>query len=455
MPPAARSETAAHPASAPALPVCWHRRVLALALPIVLANLTQPILGAVDTAVAGHLDSASYLGGVALGGLFFNFVFWGFGFLRMGTTGLVAQAHGAGRSDELRNTVVRALLMAAAIGALVLLVQQPLIDYALRAIGGSDAVQRHAQAYCHARVWAAPLALGNYVILGWLLGTQQVRLALLSQVFINSVNIAAVLLYVYAFHWGVAGIGAATATADALGFVLGLALLWHGRPRGLPALNRAALFDAAALKRLVVLNRDIFVRTLCLLSSFGWFAHLGARQGDATLAANALLLNFQTFMAYGLDGFAHAAEALVGAAIGARDRHAFAQAVKVTALWSALGAIGFSCVYWGAGAWIIERLTDQAAVRAAAETYLPWAALSPVISVWGFLLDGVFIGATRTRELMMSMVVSLAVFVAASSALLAWHGNHGLWIALLIFMATRGATLARYLPGVSPGIAAA
>ncbi|WP_442794003.1 MATE family efflux transporter [Paraburkholderia sp. HD33-4] len=454
-PHAAPSGTAAHTSNAPALPVRWHRRVLALAFPIVLANLTQPILGAVDTAVAGHLDSASYLGGVALGGLFFNFVFWGFGFLRMGTTGLVAQAHGAERSDELRNTVVRALLMAAAIGALVLLVQQPLIDYALRAIGGSDAVQRHAQVYCHARIWAAPLALGNYVVLGWLLGTQRVRLALLSQVFINSVNIVAVLLYVYAFHWGVAGIGAATATADALGFALGLALLWHGRPRGLPALSRAALFDGAALKRLVVLNRDIFVRTLCLLSSFGWFAHLGARQGDATLAANALLLNFQTFMAYGLDGFAHAAEALVGAAIGARDRHAFAQAVKVTALWSALGAIGFSLVYWGAGAWIIEGLTDQAAVRAAAETYLPWAALSPVISVWGFLLDGVFIGATRTRELMVAMVVSLAVFVAASSALLAWHGNHGLWIALLIFMATRGVTLARYLPGLSRGIATA
>ncbi|MGF6984635.1 MATE family multidrug resistance protein [Paraburkholderia atlantica] len=454
-PDAAPSEIAVQAASAPALPVRWHRRVLGLAFPIVLANLTQPILGAVDTAVAGHLDSASYLGGVALGGLFFNFVFWGFGFLRMGTTGLVAQAHGAGHGDELRNSVVRALLMAAAIGALVLLVQQPLIDYALRAIGGSDAVQRHAQVYCHARIWAAPLALGNYVVLGWLLGTQRVRLALLSQVFINSVNIVAVVLYVYAFHWGVAGIGAATATADALGFALGLALLWHGRPRGLPALNRAALFDAAALKRLVVLNRDIFVRTLCLLSSFGWFAHLGARQGDATLAANALLLNFQTFMAYGLDGFAHAAEALVGAAIGARDRHAFAQAVKITALWSALGALAFSFVYWGAGAWIIERLTDQAAVRAAAETYLPWAALSPVISVWGFLLDGVFIGATRTRELMMAMVVSLAVFVAASSTLLAWHGNHGLWIALLIFMATRGVTLARYLPGMSRGIAAA
>jgi len=429
--------------------------VVTLAFPIVLANLTQPLLSAVDTAVAGHLNGPAYLGGVALGGLFFSFVFWGFGFLRMGTTGLVAQAFGAQDPAGLRANVVRALLLAFAIGAAVLALQTPLIRYALDALGGSDAVRQHAEAYCRARIWAAPLALGNYVVLGWLLGTQRVRLALLSQVFINSVNIVAVVLYVYAFHWGVAGIGAATATADALGFVLGLALLWHGRPRGLHALNRTALFDATALRRLVVLNRDIFVRTLCLLGSFGWFAHLGARQGDATLAANALLLNFQTFMAYGLDGFAHAAEALVGAAIGARDRHAFAQAVKVTALWSALGAIGFAFVYWGAGAWIIERLTDQAAVRAAAETYLPWAALSPVISVWGFLLDGVFIGATRTRELMMAMVASLAVFVATSSALLALHGNHGLWIALLIFMATRGVTLARYLPGMSRGIEAA
>jgi MATE family multidrug resistance protein len=265
-------------------------------------------------------------------------------------------------------------------------------------------------------------------------------------VFINGVNIVAVFLYVYAFKWGVAGIGAATATADALGFVLGAALLWHGRPRGLPALNRHALFDAAALRRLIVLNRDIFARTLCLLLSFGWFAHLGAKQGDATLAANALLLNFQTFMAYGLDGFAHAAEALVGATIGARDRHAFVQSIKVTALWSALGALGFTLVYASAGAWIVQGLTDQAAVRATADLYLPWAALSPVVSVGGYLLDGVFIGATRTRELMASMVVSFAIFLGASWLLLTLYGNHGLWAAMLVFMAARGVTLARYLP---------
>ena len=446
---------AAPTGTVPALPVRWHRRVLTLAVPIVLANLTQPILGAVDTAVAGHLEDASYLGGVALGGLFFSFVFWGFGFLRMGTTGLVAQAWGAHDHTSLRDNLVRALLLALAIGAAVLLLQMPLIDYALGVIGGSAAVQHQAQVYCHARIWAAPLALANYVVLGWLLGTQRVRLALATQVFINSVNIVAVLVYVYAFHWGIAGIGAATATADALGFVLGAALLWHLRPRGVVPLQRAALFHGAALKRLFALNRDIFLRTLCVIGSFGWFAHLGARQGDTVLAANALLLNFQTFMAYGLDGFAHAAEALVGAAIGARDRHAFRQAVKVTMFWSALGALGFALVYWSTGNWIIERLTDQAAVRATAEAYLPWAALSPVISVWGFLLDGVFIGATRTRELMVSMAISLAVFLAASWAFMPVQGNQGLWAALLVFMAVRGATLMRLLPRIVESIPAA
>ncbi|WP_166653554.1 MATE family efflux transporter [Paraburkholderia flava] len=434
-------------------PVHWHRRVFTLAFPIVIANLTQPILGAVDTAVAGHLNSASYLGGVALGGLFFNFVFWGFGFLRMGTTGLVAQSFGANDPDALRMNVVRALLLAFAIGAVLLLAQAPLIDYTLRALGGSADVQRHARAYSHARIWAAPFALANYVVLGWLLGTQRVRAALVIQVFINVVNVIAVLFYVYGLDGGVAGIGAATATADVLGFVLGAALLRHLRTHDGPAPRRIDLFDRDALKRLVVINRDIFVRTLCLLGSFGWFAHLGAQHGDAILAANALLLNFQTFMAYGLDGFAHAAEALVGAAIGARDRNAFRQAVRSTMLWAGCGALGFSLVYAGAGAWIVERLTDQASIRQAAETYLPWAALSPVISVWGFLLDGVFIGATRTRELMHAMAVSFAVFLVASWGFVAAYGNHGLWAALLVFMAARGITLGRLLPRVARSIA--
>jgi multidrug resistance protein, MATE family len=430
----------------------WHRRVLMLAFPIVLANLTQPILGAVDTAVAGHLGSAADLGGVALGGLFFNFVFWGFGFLRMGTTGLVAQAFGAGDQAALRANVARALLLAFGIGALILLVQSPLIRYALELIGGSDEVQSNARLYSHARIGSAPFALANYVVLGYLLGTQRVRIALLAQVLINVVNVVAVLVYVYVFGWGIAGIGAATATADTVGFMFGAAILWHLRPRGLGPLAWRAVVEPADLKRLVAINRDIFLRTMCLLASFGWFAHVGARQGDAILAANALLLNFQTFMAYGLDGFAHATEALVGAAIGARDRDAFRQAVKVNLFWSALGALGFSAVYWGAGTWIIDKLTDQPAVRAAAQAFLPWAALSPLISVWGFLLDGVFIGATRTRELMHAMAISMAVFLAASWALVSPFGNHGLWAALLVFMAARGLTLSPLLPRITGAI---
>ena len=426
----------------------WHRRVLTLAFPIVLANLTQPILGAVDTAVAGHLDGPQYLGGVALGGLVFSFVFWGFGFLRMGTTGLVAQAFGARDAAAVRASVMRALMLALAIGAAVLALQVPIIRYALRVLGGSGAVQETASAYCHARIWAAPFALGNYAVLGYLLGCQRVRLALVTQVFINAVNIVAVLLFVYRFGWGIAGIGAATAFADVGGFALGAAILWRLRDRGLPPIALATLFDLRAIHRLVAINRDIFVRTLCLLGSYGWFAHMGARQGDAVLAANALLLNFQTFMAFGLDGFAHAAEALVGAATGARDRHAFRQAVRVTMLWSAIGAAGFSIVYWISGEWIIARLTDQAVVREAAMRYLPWAAILPLTSVAGFQLDGVFIGATRTRELMKAMAVSLAVYLLAAWTLAGPLGNHGLWLALTAFMVARGVTLWVQLPSI-------
>jgi multidrug resistance protein, MATE family len=431
----------------------WHRRVLTLAFPIVLANLTQPILGAVDTAVAGHLGSAADLGGVALGGLFFNFVFWGFGFLRMGTTGLVAQAFGAGDHAALRANVARALLLAFAIGALILAIQAPLIRHVIALIGGSLEVQANARLYSEARIGSAPFALANYVVLGYLLGTQRVRVALAAQVFINVANMIAVLLYVYGLHWGIAGIGAATATADMCGFLFGATALWRLRPRGLPPLQWNTVLEPTALRRLVAINRDIFLRTMCLLGSFGWFAHLGARQGDVILAANALLLNFQTFMAYGLDGFAHAAEALVGAAIGARDRDAFRQAVKVNLFWSALGALGFSLIYWTAGGYIIDRLTDQVAVRDAARTFLPWAALSPLISVWGFLLDGVFIGATRTHDLMRAMALSLAVFLVASWALAGPFGNHGLWLALLLFMAARGLTLSPLLAGISRAIA--
>jgi len=436
---------------APASRAQWHRRVLALAFPIVLANLTQPILSAVDTAVAGHLPGPEYIGGVALGGVFFNFVFWGFGFLRMGTTGLVSQAHGAGDTQALRASVVRALLLAFAIGATLLVLQVPAIRITLALLGASESVTRMAEVYCHTRIWSAPFALANYVVLGTLLGRQQVRRALLLQVFINLVNMAAVLGLVLGAGMGVRGIGAATALADMAGFALGMLLLWLQRQeemQGLPPLTRAELLARDAWRRLMGLNTDIFLRTLCLLAAFGWFAHAGAKQGDVVLAANALLLNFLTFMAYGLDGFAHAAEALVGAALGARDRAALRMAIRVSTFWSVLGAGLFAAVYALAGSTIIGVLTDQPAVREAARQYLVWAALLPIVSVWGFQFDGVFIGATRTRELLVTMAVAAAVFWGLSVTLQPMWGNHGLWLAMLGFMALRGLMLGVLLPRV-------
>jgi len=426
----------------------WHRRVLALALPIIAANLTQPLLSVVDTAIAGHLPGPSFLGGVALGGLFFNLVFWGFGFLRMATTGLIAQAHGAGDRETLRATLVRALLLAVAIGAALVAAQGPLIATALALLGGSAEVSAAAHLYCTIRIWAAPMALANYVVLGTLLGRQRATAALLIQAFINLVNMVAAATLVFGFGWGVAGLGAATALADTAGFALGAAILYRSRSRGLVPLAWAALFERAAVARLVLVNRDIFVRTLCLLACFAWFAHEGARRGDAILAANALLLNLQTFMAYVLDGFAQAAEALVGAAIGAGDRAAYRSAVRVSTLWAIAGAACFSSVYAVAGSAIVAALTDQAPIRAAALVYLPWAAASPLVSVWSFQLDGIFIGATRTRELRDTMALAMACFLAAAVALQPVLGNHGLWAALMVLMIARGLTLGLLLPRI-------
>ncbi|BCL75569.1 MATE family efflux transporter [Jeongeupia sp. HS-3] len=415
-------------------------------MPVVLANLTQPLMSAVDTAVAGHLAEPAFLGGVALGGLLLNFVFWGFGFLRMGTTGLVAQAHGAGDGAALRATLLRALLMAFGLGVALLLLKPLLLGVGLGLLGGSAEVQLHAAEYAGARIWSAPLALANYVVLGFLLGTQRVRMALALQIWINIVNAVAVFAYVYGLDAGVAGIGAATATADALGFVAGALVLSRSVRGALPGWG--VIGERKALWRLVAINRDIFIRTICLLLGFAWFARAGAAQGDAILAANALLLNFQTFMAYGLDGFAHAAEALAGTAVGARQQQALRQTIRVTLIWSLGIAALFSLLYWALGPAIIGLLTDQATVREAALLYLPWMIAAPLLSAWGFLFDGIFIGATRTGALMRSMVWSLGGFAVAVSTLPSIFGNHGLWLAFMVLMTLRGITLALALPAL-------
>ncbi|WP_087723315.1 MATE family efflux transporter [Pandoraea sp. PE-S2T-3] len=432
-----------------------HRQLLRLAVPIVLANLTQPLLSAVDTAVAGHLPGPAYLGGVALGALLLNLIFWGFSFLRMGTTGLAAQAFGSRDAVALRDTLCRALALAFSIGAVLLLFREPLVSLGVSWLGGSAQVQTLGREYAGIRILAAPLALGNYVVLGYLLACQRVRQGLMVQVFINVVNIVAVIVFVRALDWGVAGIAIATALADVLGFALGAWLLWLARTPGLPPLRLAALVERSALWRLLRLNLDIFLRTLFLQLAFAWFARVGARLGDTTLAANALLLNFQTFMAYGLDGFAHAAEALVGAYVGARQREALLHAIRLSLGWALGCAVAFALVYAVAGGAIIDTLTDQPVLRAAAREFLPWAVISPIVAVWCFQLDGVFIGATRTRELLSSSLIGLVVFGAVMPFTLDAWGNHGLWLALMSFLATRGVVLGVLLPRIWRGMPSA
>jgi MATE family multidrug resistance protein len=429
-----------------------HRRVLGLAIPIALANLTQPLLSAVDTAIAGHLPGPAYLGGVALGSLIFNFVFWGFGFLRMATTGLVAQSHGAGDWAELRAVVARSAVLAVGIGVVLLLIQRPLAHLAIALLGGSPDVQSNALTYSLARIWSAPAALLNYVVLGTLLGRQHAGLALALQLLINVANAAAAFLFVYGFGWGIAGLGGATALADWIGLAFGASLLWRQRPHGLPPLAWRGLLDPAALSRLVRVNRDIFIRTLCLLSAFAWFAHLGAGEGDVILAANAILLNFQAFVSYTLDGFANAVETLAGAAQGARDEAGLRSAIRISTIWAAAVAAVFSLAYLAVGPAIIDALTDQPAIRAAALTYLAWAALSPIISVWGFQLDGIFIGCTRTHELRNAMMLSAAGFFVVEPVFEHLWGNHGLWVGFLVFMLLRAGSLG-YLLRANPLIA--
>jgi len=425
-----------------------YRRIGLLAIPLILSNLTQPLLSTVDTVLSGHLPGAAALGGVAMGGIFFNAVFWTFGFLRMGTTGLVAQAHGARDEETLRIHFWRALLLAMMLGAAILLLQQPLIEVAMRLLGGSAEVQANARLYCGIRIWSAPAALAGYVLLGTLLGRQRARAALLLQAAINLVNVLLALWMVMRMGRGVAGIATATMLADWTGLLFGLVItlrLWRSLAV-FPSLSRLA--EGSGVRRLFALNRDIFLRTACLVGAFAWFTRTGAQLGDAALAANAVLLNLHMIASYALDGFANSTEALVGEAVGAGRKKDFRQVLHASTLVAGAVAMLISLLYLGLGTRLIALYTSHAEVQAAALRYLPWAVVLPMVSVLGYQMDGVFIGATRARELRNSMVLAVLGFLALEVTLGRWFGNGGLWAAFTGFMALRGLLLLLHLPRI-------
>jgi MATE family multidrug resistance protein len=426
----------------------WYRRVFLLAIPLILSNLTQPLLSTVDTVLSGHLAGEAALGGVAMGGIFFNGVFWTFAFLRMGTTGLVAQAYGARDTHSLRLHLLRAMLSALFIGAIVLALRGPLISAAISLLGASPAVRANALLYCHIRIWSAPAALANYVILGDLLGRQRARTALVLQAAINVVNVAVALTLVIRLHWGVAGIATATLTADWAGCLLGLLLTRHTGSRTSAPIRWSEVTDGASLRHLFALNRDILLRTVGLVAAYVWFTRTGARAGDTVLAANALLMNLHFIASYGLDGFANATEALVGESVGAQRLDHFRSVLRASSTAAFAVAVLIAATYLLCGPMLVDLFTNQAGVRAMALHFLPWVVALPLISVWGFLMDGVFIGATHARDLRDSMLLSVGVFLVLAIALERVMGNHGLWLAFCVFNAVRGLTLGLRLPRI-------
>jgi MATE family multidrug resistance protein len=424
-----------------------HRAILSIALPIMASNVSTPLLGIVDTGVVGQIPDPAYIGAVALGALVFNFVFWGFGFLRMGTTGLTAQALGAGDASEVRASLGRAVLIAAVVGAALIALQWPIRELAFVLIEGSPQVEGLARSYYDIRIWAAPATLLNYALLGWFIGLGRARMALALQLVLNITNMALDVLFVLGLGLGVEGVALGTLLAEMVAAAVGLAIAARHLRRLGGRWDFAPIKAGDRMRRTLAVNRDIMIRSAALIVAFAWFMARSAAQGDAILAANAVLMHFVTFAAFFLDGLAFAAEALVGKAVGAAHRAGLRAAARMTTWWAA-GVAAAACIVFALmGSAVIDMLTVDEGVRAIARTYLPWAVVTPVVSVWAFQLDGIFIGATRTAQMRNAMLLALAIFVCAWW-LLSPFGNHGLWAALYVHYAARAGTLFYYFPGL-------
>ena len=411
-----------------------------------VANLTTPLIGIVSTIAIGRLGDTTLLGGVAITSVIFDCLFWLFAFLRMSTLAFTAQSLGAGETQELRAHLVRGFVAAALIGTSLIVLQVPLAAVLLGAVGGSEGVTRAAKVYFSIRIWSAPLALANYVVLGWLIGQARASLALGVQIAINVINMAATALLVLVLDAGIAGAAIAAVVAEAAGLLLGI-LIARRLTYGKPAVPRAALLDRAKLMRMLTVNRDIMIRTAALISTFLFFTAQGARAGDVTLAGNAVLNNFLLISAFFLDGLANAAEQLCGRAYGARDRISFSSATRLVILWGFGFALVLTATYALFGPWLIDIMTASEDVRHSARDYLRFVVLAPILGIFAFAYDGIFIGATWARDMRNLMVLSLLIFLATWLGLRSF-GNAGLWGALLVHYAARGGLQALRYPAL-------
>jgi len=428
-----------------------HRRVLNIAVPIVLSNITVPLLGAVDTGVVGQLGEAAPIGAVGLGAVILSAIYWVFGFLRMGTTGLTSQANGARDHEEVAALLMRSFLIAGAGGLAVMLLQVPLFWAALRMAPASPEVEGMVTTYLSIRVWSAPAMIALYGVNGWLIALERTRSVLIIQVVMNGMNILLDLWFVLGLGWGVEGVAIATLISELTGLAVGL-WLCRNALKGQVWWNPSRIFDRVRLIHMAAVNGDILVRSLMLQAIFVSFLFIGADFGDVTLAANQVLTQFLQITAYGLDGFAFAAETLVGTALGASNRGALRRGAVLASVWGLASCVALALFFWVQGGWLIDVLTTAPDVRIEARVYLIYMVASPILGILPWMLDGIFIGATRTKDMRNMMAVSLAIYVAALMLLVPSFGNHGLWGAMLISFVARGITLAVKYPALERNV---
>lgn len=441
------TDTAVH------MPRVTHARILAVALPAILANFSAVLPQLVDTALIGQLGEAVALGGISVGASLATFVLWAFAFLRLGTAGFTAQAYGAEDGDEIKATLNRALGLAWIFGFIILLVMVPLAYVTVPLFGASEAVADLAARYFHYRLFSAPFDLTNYVILGWLVGLQRMGRALSLQLLLNGLNIVLCWIFVYKLHLGVDGAAIATALAQVVTAIAGLVVA-RRLLRIVPLSDEAgSLIDLDKLFELVSVNFDIFLRTLAIMFVMVYFVGLGARMGNEALAANQVLFSLLATIAQALDGFAQSAETLTGQAIGARDRRQLRAAVSGSFLWALLLALLLSLLLQQQGPAIVGLFTDDPGVIAAALPYLPWLVATPLVALWCYILDGIFIGATRGREMRNSMVLSALGAIIAQYFAIPAFGNHGLWGSLMLFFVLRAVTLYVSYPRIPRSLA--
>lgn len=417
-----------------------HQRVWSLAWPMILSNITVPLLGLVDTAVIGHLPDPKYLGAVAVGAMIFSILYWSFGFLRMGTTGLTAQALGNNDYNQSRLLLAQSLVLAGLIGLIIVIFQYPLIETALTLVGAEAAVTTEARLYSNIRVFGAPAVLANYALLGWFLGNQNTRIPLLLLLVTNLLNMLLDLIAVYGLGMQAEGVALATVISEYASLILGTFLMLRMLAKQAGTTPWEQLKSVSGYYHLINVNRYLFVRTLVLLLTLAFFTSQGAQQGTTILSANAVLLNFFLIISNGLDGFAHAAEALSGKFYGAKDNKGFHRIISATLSWSLITALLFTLLFWLGGEFIISLLTNITAVRLAAAEYLPWIIFLPLIAVWSFLTDGIFVGTTQVKAMQNTMLISVFAVYAPVWYLSQPLGNNGLWLAFLSLFVARGVT---------------